>query len=375
MKKLTAGIFTVLMGLVSVNAADAAVASKGYVDNKFFTKQAQTEHVAAQKAIDDAQDVNINQNAADIATNAGAIASNAGKIGDATFTGANYVSSAEDLTAAVTALDVAVKNVAGGNLQLGRDAVDSTIIKDGEVKTDDIANSAVTEAKIADDAVTTGKIKNLNVTTAKIADKAVTADKLSDELSATISGKANSATTLSGYGITDAYTKTEADTKFIDTEEIKGYATDAELADVSGVANANKGAITVLNGDVSVEGSVKKQIKDTSDATLEAAKDYTDTLANGAVATNTAAIAAINNDATGILKQAKDYTDGKIEDLDLEAISRVPAECGTAGNYCVLTTNGTKFVWEVIVRDDTTLGEGDDGLYGDYSATEPAVTQ
>ena len=362
MKKLTAGIFTVLMGLVSVNAADAAVASKGYVDNKFFTKQAQTEHVAAQKAIDDAQDVNINQNAADIATNAGAIASNAGKIGDATFTGA-------------TALDVAVKNVAGGNLQLGRDAVDSTIIKDGEVKTDDIANSAVTEAKIADDAVTTGKIKNLNVTTAKIADKAVTADKLSDELSATISGKANSATTLSGYGITDAYTKTEADTKFIDTEEIKGYATDAELADVSGVANANKGAITVLNGDVSVEGSVKKQIKDTSDATLEAAKDYTDTLANGAVATNTAAIAAINNDATGILKQAKDYTDGKIEDLDLEAISRVPAECGTAGNYCVLTTNGTKFVWEVIVRDDTTLGEGDDGLYGDYSATEPAVTQ
>ena len=393
MKKLTAGIFTVLMGLVSVNAADAAVASKGYVDNKFFTKQAQTEHVAAQEAIDDAQDVKINKNIADIATNAE-------KIGDATFTGANYVSSAEDLTAAVTALDVAVKNVAGGNLQLGRDAVDSDIIKDGEVKTDDIANSAVTEAKIADDAVTTGKIKNLNVTTAKIADKAVTADKLSDELSATISGKANSATTLSGYGITDAYTKTEADAKFIDTTEIEGYATDAELTDVSGVANAadtlsktnatniqtNKDAITVLNGNENTEGSVKKQIKDATTtitsayqladtATLNSAKDYTDTLANGAVAANTSAIAAINNDTTGILKQAKDYTDGKIEDLDLEAISRVPAECGTAGNYCVLTTNGTKFVWEVIVRDDTTLGEGDDGLYGDYSATEPAVTQ
>lgn len=34
MKKLTAGIFSVLMGLVSVNAAEAAVASKGYVDAK-----------------------------------------------------------------------------------------------------------------------------------------------------------------------------------------------------------------------------------------------------------------------------------------------------------------------------------------------------
>ncbi len=32
MKKLTAGIFTVLMGLCATNAADAAVASKGYVD-------------------------------------------------------------------------------------------------------------------------------------------------------------------------------------------------------------------------------------------------------------------------------------------------------------------------------------------------------
>ena len=31
MKKLTAGIFTVLLGLVTVNAADAAVASRGYV--------------------------------------------------------------------------------------------------------------------------------------------------------------------------------------------------------------------------------------------------------------------------------------------------------------------------------------------------------
>ena len=32
MKKLTAGIFTVLLGLVAANSADAAVASKGYVD-------------------------------------------------------------------------------------------------------------------------------------------------------------------------------------------------------------------------------------------------------------------------------------------------------------------------------------------------------
>ena len=265
MKKLTAGIFTVLMGLVSVNAADAAVASKGYVDNKFFTKQAQAEHVTAQKATDDAQDVKINENADDIATNAE-------KIGDATFTDdtLKYIKGEADLTAAVKKLDAAV-TVASGDLS-------------------------------------------------------------------------------------NVYTKTEADAKFIDTEEITGYATDAELTDVSVVANAadtlsktNQSAITVLNGDENTEGSVAEKIK-----------------------TVTTAYKAADAET---LNSAKAYTNEQIEALDLQAISRVPAACGNADNYCVLTTNGTKFVWEVIVRDDTTLGEGDDGLYGDYSATEPAVTQ
>ena len=322
MKKLTAGIFTVLMGLVSVNAADAAVASKGYVD-KLDREQGEL-----------------------VETNTENIAKNAAKIGNATFTGANYVSGATDLTAAVAALDTAVNNVAGGELQLGSNAVDSGIIKNGEVKTDDIADSAVTDAKIANNAVTE----------TKIADKAVTANKLSDNLSATISGKADKATTLGGYGIADAYTKTEADDKFIDTTEIEGYATDAELAGVSNVANAadtlsktNQSAITVLNGDVSVEGSVKKQIKDTSDATLEAAKDY---------------------------------TDQKVDGLNLAEISRVPAACGAPGNYCTLTTNGTNFVWEVIARGDA----ADEVAPSDQPnsdrlqvtvppVTEPAVTQ
>lgn len=303
MKKLTAGIFTVLMGLVSVNAADAAVASKGYVDK-----------------LDREQGALVSTNTANIATNTENVAKNAEKIGDATFTGANYVSSAEDLTAAVAALDDAVKNVAGGNLQLGKDAVDSNIIKDGEVKTDDIANSAVTEAKIAD--------------------KAVTTSKLSDELSATISGKADKATTLSGYGITDAYTKTEADAKFIDTTEITGYATDAELTEVT---NAYQAA----------DAETLETAQGYADAAGSAAKDY-----------------------------AKTYTDQKVAGLNLAEISRVPAACGTPGNYCTLTTNGTNFVWEVIARGDAadeeapSTAEGSDRLQVTVpGVTQPTVTQ
>lgn len=343
MKKLTAGIFTVLMGLVSVNAADAAVASKGYVDKLD----------RVQGALVATNTQNITTNTANIATNTENIAKNAEKIGDATFTGANYVSSAEDLTAAVAALDDAVKNVAGGNLQLGKDAVDSNIIKDGEVKTDDIANSAVTEAKIAD--------------------KAVTANKLSDELSATISGKANSATTLSGYGIADAYTKTEADAKFIDTTEIEGYATDAELTAVSYVANAadtlsktNKDAITLLNGDENTGGSVAEKIKTVTTAyqaadteTLNSAKGYADAVGSAAK------------------DYAKTYTDQKVAGLNLAEISRVPAACGTPGNYCTLTTNGTNFVWEVIARGDVADEEAPSAEAGSdrLQVTVPAVTE
>lgn len=39
MKKLTAGIFTVMLGIVAANSADAAVASRGYVDQEVGKKQ------------------------------------------------------------------------------------------------------------------------------------------------------------------------------------------------------------------------------------------------------------------------------------------------------------------------------------------------
>lgn len=85
--------------------------------------------------------------------------------------------------------------------------------------------------KITDGAVTEPKIKDGAVTTNKIADGAVTEDKLSTDLAGKVNNaqtseqvsaaiadaikdKADKATTLAGYGITDAMTETE----------IKGYA-------------------------------------------------------------------------------------------------------------------------------------------------------
>ena len=52
MKKLTAGIFSVLMGLVAVNAADAAVASKGYVTGQINAVNAEVAKKVDQSAYD-----------------------------------------------------------------------------------------------------------------------------------------------------------------------------------------------------------------------------------------------------------------------------------------------------------------------------------
>ena len=61
----------------------------------------------------------------------------------------------------------------------------------------------------------------------------------------TVKGKADKATTLQGYGITDAYTKTEADTAFMNSAEVesaitaKGYATTTAMnAALSSKANS-----------------------------------------------------------------------------------------------------------------------------------------
>ena len=211
MKKLTAGIFTVMLGLCATSGADAAVASQGYVDTKVG--------VNTQSITELTQTVKDNKTAAANATKA----------------------VADDLA---------------------------------EYKTD---NNAALELK------------------------------------------ANSA---------DVYTKTEAETKFMDSTEVstaitnavtgdegflKGYSTteqmnsaittakNAAIQETTNLANGavatNTAAIATLNGDDQTEGSVAYQVK---------------ALEDGAVATNTTAIATLNGgeDVTGSVakKIADEFT-------------------------------------------------------------------
>ena len=263
MKKLTAGIFTVLMGLVSVNAADAAVASKGYVDAKVGANTTLIENLSTT--------VTDNQNA-----NTEAIAA-AKKAGD-------------DAAAALEAYQTSNNTAVSG--------------LDTRVSANETAISGLQ------------------------------------------SGKADKGTKLSDYGITDAYTKGETDTAIAaavkgtmegdvsaalgdylkKTEAETLYETiaaaqatnDAQDAKIT----ANTDALTLLNGNATVDGSVAKKIADAITA-LDLSNSYDAKGAAAQALTDAKAYAdglATNYDAAGsatsALAEAKGYTDTEIDKLE-----------------------------------------------------------
>lgn len=161
MKKLTAGIFTVLMGLVTVNAAEAAVASKGYVDEMVggataditaLTQTVADNKAAAEKLVSDYKAENdakvlantnaIAENAADIAANTALIGDNADAIA-ANTTAINEEKSARE--AADTALDGRLDTAETNITTLQGDV--AALSGDGENSVATQIANAVTEAK------------------------------------------------------------------------------------------------------------------------------------------------------------------------------------------------------------------------------------
>ena len=120
---------------------------------------------------------------------------------------------------------------------------------------------------------------------------------LATALKTKIDGKADKATTLAGYGITDAMTAT-AITGAISTAKDEAVASATAAA---GTAADSKIAAKVGEiGAVTVKQYVDTQISENA---------YDDTTLAGRVSTVEGQISAINNESTGILAQAKEYAD------------------------------------------------------------------
>lgn len=127
---------------------------------------------------------------------------------------------------------------------------------------------------------------------------------LNETITTTLDGKANVATTLEGYGITDAYTKVEIDNKLtpisenlntkISASEVDTKIADAKAEVLEGAASDAAEKLNTRVGDIPAETSIK---------------DYVDTAVGTGGTSSAEAIAKAKQEA---IDSSKSYTDSQI---------------------------------------------------------------
>ena len=326
MKKLTAGILTVMLGIVSANSADAAVASKLYVDSKADAAAAAAQSAAESTAASELADAKselegkINTKVAQSDYNT--------KIGELENADTNLQGQIDALTgtegvakqiADAVKVEEDARKLADQGLQASIDAInngDTGILKSAKDYTDQKVAADVSELGTeVSDILGEGFSKESTVASQLGAVKATADGAVQDVTTGTTNGTINVDGTdvpVQGLG-SAAYTSADA-------YDLKGSASAVRQAFEefqSGPVSLINTRLDTLEGDVSAAGSV-------------------------AYAVNAGKIQAI--------AEAKSDAASQISNLNLNELSRVPAECGVAGKYCVLTSDGTNYLWEVIER-------------------------
>ena len=269
MKKLTAGIFTVMLGLCATSGADAAVASQGYVDTKVaantqsiteLTQTVKENKTAAENAI-----------AGETSARETAVSGLNTRLTTAEGTIAQHTT---DISAINAELDTMASNevVTALQTQVGEGTVDSRIGTAKQAAIDAAAADATTKANKA------------------LEDAKADAEKYIDETELTTSQSAQNTAIETAYKaadkvITDSIGTVPADKTVVgmiaEAQTAATYDDTTVKADIA----KNAGAIATLNGNDQTEGSVAYKVK---------------ALADGAVATNTAAIETNADDISGL---------------------------------------------------------------------------
>ena len=194
------------------------------------------------------------------------------------------------------------------------------------------------------------------------ADAAGAAQDAVDALETTVDGKANKATTLAGYGITDAYTKTETDGLLdakADETALANYATTTALT--SGLAgkedtsnktkiinDGNKSSETLFPTIGAITTWTDQQIQQLSTEGIPVNPDNigsnaitTDKIANGAVTTEKLADDSVTED-----KLSNDV----VASIDAK-LPAPDADCVADSNLCVLTvTPSGDLAWVAVTQ-------------------------
>lgn len=365
MKKLTAGILTVMLGIVAANSADASIASKGYVDaqvktsvsNETFNtfKTANTEAIeAAKKAGTDASaalETYKTSNDTAVAAKADTATVNAelAKKQDKLVSTDNVVINADNtITLKGIATDTGLADL---QKTVGEHTTTLGTLNGGADTTGSVANSIANALK---DYTTTA---NMNTALEAKADKTTVATDLAKKQDKLTAG--TNITIGTDGTISSTYAYNDADVKADITKNANA---------ISAMDTAYKAADTAINNKIGTVAEGKTVVEMIDDAKNAASGDTTaltgrvETIEKSAAYTSgitAAGVAQIETNKTGVAANktaveavAKDLADNYTKTADLGTLAKAaPGECAEPTKKCALVFDGTKYTWEVIERD------------------------
>lgn len=361
MKKLTAGILTVMLGIVAANSADASIASKGYVDAQVGAKVStsdfesfKTENTAN---IADAKKAGTDASAAletYKTSNDAAVAAKA----DTATVNAELAKKQNTLTAADFVKD------GTGNV-----VTSVTVGDDGKIKytTESVATSAELgnlQTTVASHTTALDKLNGTAETEGSVA-KSI-ADAISGEVTranaayATAAQGAKADTAVQPEAINDMETKTNAAATYatktaLETVDGKfaNYTTTADM-NTKLEAKADKTTIgTVPEGKTVVKMIEEAKTSATYDDT--ALKGRVDTIEKSDAYTSgitAAKVAQIETNKTGVAENKTAVEKVAADVASLGTLAKAaPGNCAEPTKKCALVFDGTNYTWEVIERD------------------------
>ncbi len=288
MRKLTAGIFSVLLGLVSVGGANAAV-----VSTEYLSEVLQTELADMQTTMTANGPVKIENNVVSVET--GAVSEQ----------GTNLVT-AKDIYAAV--------NAAVADQQVKSDIVKADALTDDNLASDTKYPSMAAAQKIAENAVSDLTQSNTALQGAVgAANTGEFTTKMSSTSNLTQAGNAADAAVMLDAVVGDVSAEnmgTTADTVVGAIKEVGDELQD--LAD--GAVATNTANIATLNGDATTAGSVAKAVADAK-SELQGKIDLKANIADVYSRTEAEAKFEAQAAATAKLQEAKNYTDEQLKTL------------------------------------------------------------
>lgn len=383
MKKLTAGILTVMLGIVAANSADASIASKGYVDAQVKTSVSnetfntfKTENTAAiadaKKAGTDASNelTAYKTTASDTFATKTALSDGLGKKQN-TLTAADFV---KDGTGnVVTGVTVG----ADGKIKYSTASV-ATSAELGDLQTkvgehttalDKLNGTAETDGSVAK-SIADAVAKTKTAYEAADATTLQSAKDYADGLAgnyATAAQGAKADTALQPEAINDMETKTNAAATYATKTALEGvdgkFANYTTTTDMNEKLNLKADKSTI--GEVEIGKTVVEMIADAKNAasgdttalqTRVKTIEDSDVMASGAtkakidaIATNTTGVA---ENKAAVAAVTKDLADNYTKTADLGTLAKAaPGECAEPTKKCALVFDGTNYTWEVIERD------------------------